>query len=133
MEIVRHRILTFKSVIGMGTYGDIPIERLLHINPKGARYAYYKFDAIDFAPEVKDAAGIRIEIPKPGHDWLKYVENEKILRGELTDEERIKQAAEMKHKRKVERTVLYHGNALGRHMSKGYLQGVNHGRNHFKK
>ena len=128
MEIVRHRILTMKSVLGIGRYDNIPIERLLLIEPNAVRYAYYRYEAIDFNDEVKKAADIRIEIPKPGCDWDKYVENARLIRSDLTEEERMHSAMHMKRRRRVENDALRAGNAMGRYMSKGYMQAVNHGR-----
>lgn len=128
MEIVTRRVLTMKSCIGIGRYDNIPIERLLLIEPNAVRYAYYKYEAIDFNEEVKKAADIRIEIPKPGCDWDKYVENARLLRGDLTEEERMHSAMSMKRRRRVENRALSAGNAKGRYMGKGYLQAVNHGR-----
>ena len=127
MEIVRHRILTMKSVLGIGRYNNIPIERLLLIEPNAVRYAYYKYEAIDFNDEVKKAADIRIEIPKPGCDWDKYVENARLIRADLTEEDRIHYAMAMRRKRRAENDALRVGNAKGRYMSKAYLQAVNHG------
>ena len=128
MEIVNHRILTEKSTIGIGRYDTIPIGRLLQIEPKGVRFAYYRYEAIDFTPEIKKAAGIRIEIPKPGCDQSKYYENERLLRQDMTDEERMKAAAVAGRWRRAQNCALKHGNALGRYMSKGYMQAVNTGR-----
>lgn len=133
MEIVNRRILTMRSKIGMGRYADIPIERVLDIAPNAVRYAYYRYDVIDFTAEVKEAAQIRIDIPKPGHDYDKYWENEQMIRGDLTDEERIKRAAMFRRGKRVTDSVLKHGNALGHYMSKGYLQAANHGRAKIKK
>ena len=133
MEIVTHRILTMQSKIGMGRYADETVERLLHIAPGAVRYAYYKMEPIDFTPEVKAAADIRVDIPKPGVSYEAYVLNSRMIREEMTDEERMKIAAHFRRRYKSENAAIKHSTALGRHMTKGYMQRANQGKQALKR
>lgn len=133
MEITTLRILTAKSQLKVGPYASLTVDKALGVDPKILRRAYYHFEPIDFTQEVKDAAGIRILIEKPGTSHGKYVENEILLRQDMTDEERMKTAAVAKRFRRAEEGALKHGNALGSYMSKGYMQNANLGRAKWKK
>lgn len=127
MEITTKRILTAKSQLKMGTYADLTVERALAVDPKIIRYAYYHFEPIDFVAEVKEAAGIRTEIQKPGVSHATFVENERALRADMTDEERMKTASVVGRRRRATAAATHQTRAFGAHMSKGYLQAVNHG------
>ena len=122
-----------KSRIGAGTYGQYPIEDVIGAHQESwVRYVYYNIEHIDFNDEVKKAAKILIDIPKPGIDREAGRENERrVKRGELekmTDLERIKRYQHiMRLKREQQRAVNW-SNFCGKQLSKEQMQAINQGK-----
>jgi len=121
-----------KSRLGIGKYPDTEVGRLLKVEPNAIRFAYYHFETIDFVDEVKEAAGIKIMIEKPGVDHEKYIENSRLLVSEMPDMERLKYISSVTRRRKIERSNRHSSEGVGTHMSKRYLQAVNHGKASYK-
>lgn len=79
--MITRRILTMRSKLGRGTYAGETVERLIAADmAKVIRSAYYNYEEIDFADDVKVAAGIFIAIAKPGTGRDKYLDNERMNR-----------------------------------------------------
>ncbi|MBR4131608.1 MAG: hypothetical protein IKT99_01400 [Oscillospiraceae bacterium] len=135
--IVTLRRCTMKSVIGFGKYPTSTIEQVLAADASSwIRQLYYTVETIDFTDEVKEAARIRVTIPKPGTSEDAWIENRAIvtaeLRAAMTEEERIRF---IMHKRKMERIktrAFRKADFFGSRLSKGQLQAVNHGRAYLK-
>lgn len=107
--MITRRVLTMRSVMGVGKYPNETVERLLRSdNAKYIRAAYYNFEQIDFVDEVKQAAGIYIEIPKPGTARHLFLTNEHKVwekrREELGDEEYMKEVAKARRMQKATKT-----------------------------
>lgn len=79
--MITRRILTMRSKLGRGTYAGETVERLIAADmAKAIRSAYYHYEEIDLADDVKAAAGIFITIAKPGTGRDKYIDNERMCR-----------------------------------------------------
>ena len=91
--------MTLKSSFNGGVWEGIPIRVLLG---RGQRYycvvSYYKYDTINYIPEVLELLGIteELQIPKPGSniDMLKQWKKVNHL-DDMTDDERIKFMAQI--------------------------------------
>lgn len=108
--MITRRVLTMRSVMGVGKFPNETVERLLQSdNAKYIRVAYYDFEQIDFVDEVKRAAGIYIEILKPGTARDMFLENEHLvwerLREELGDEKYMKEVAKARRQRAATETM----------------------------
>lgn len=131
--MITRRVLTMRSVMGVGKYPNETVERLLQSdNAKYIRAAYYNFEQIDFVDEVKRAAGIYIEIPKPGTARDLFLENEHLvwerLREELGDEAYMKKVAEVRKRqsaKKIRRRISGRLDGLG---TKAVRQAYNQGK-----
>jgi hypothetical protein len=81
-DTVSLRKLTFKSIIGFGSYKDLTVQDLCNLQRhKELLSIYYKLGRIDFVDEVKEylcITGKRL-IPKPGKDYTAY----KFFHGEI--------------------------------------------------
>ena len=135
--IVTLRRCTMKSVIGFGKYPTCTIEQVLAADASSwIRQLYYTVETIDFTDDVKEAAMIRVNIPKPGTSEDAWIENRAIITAELregmTEEERMHF---IMHKRKMERIqkrAYRKSDYFGSRLSKAQLQAVNHGRAYLK-
>lgn len=122
-----------KSRIGAGTYGQYPIEDVIGAHQESwVRYVYYNNQHIDFNEEVKKAAKILIDIPKPGIDREAGRENERrVRRGEteqMTDMERIKRYAHIMRLKRQQQKAVNLSNFYGKQVSKAQLRDVNQGK-----
>lgn len=104
--MITKRILTMKSKVGRGKYPDETVGRLLECDCTGyLRFVYYHFEEIDFTEEVKRAAGITIEIPKPGTSHEAYQQNERVgydkLKEEVGEERYMAIAARAKKDKRI--------------------------------
>ena len=127
------RVCTMKSRIGAGTHGNTPIETVIAANQESwVRYVYYNIEHIDFNDEVKKAAKILIDIPKPGIDREAGRENERrVRRGEteqMTDLERIKRFQHIMRLKRQQQKAVNLSNFYGKQISKAQLRDVNQGK-----
>lgn len=136
-DITTLRRLTMKSVLKVGKYPTLTVEHLLACDlASEIRRLYYSFGSIDFTDDVKEAAKIRVSIPKPGTSEDAWNECKRINSvekfGAMTDEERIKYIMAKRRSLKAKAVAEGHRDRLGRWASKAQLQAVNHGRAHWE-
>lgn len=99
MDIIRLRTMTLKSSFNGGVWEGVPIKTLLG---RGQRYycvvSYYKYDTINYTPDVLELLGIteEVQIPKPGAN-MEMLERWKEVNSldDMTDDERIKFMAQI--------------------------------------
>lgn len=75
MAIPIHRIMTFKSKLGSGKYGDYTIQELINLGRQAhILKAYFTITNVDFSIDVLCALKMDTwhQIPKPGSKWEKY-------------------------------------------------------------
>lgn len=131
--MITRRVLTMRSVMGVGKYPNETVERLLQSdNAKYIRAAYYNFEQIDFVDEVKRAAGIYIEIQKPGTARDLFLENEHLvwerLREALGDEAYMKEVARARKRQKATKTMKLISKRLDGLSIKAVRQAYNQGK-----
>lgn len=138
--MVTLRILTRKSRLGFGPYGNETIDLLL--NRKMHRYlrsVYYTYEAISFQDDILDEIGIIWRIDKPGSDTsliektnaAKEAKRVGHIKGLEQGSAEWKQAmgqrsrmnADKRHAERRKRAQTRHKE----HLTKGEMQAANHG------
>ena len=122
-----YRIMTEKSIIGFGKYGDMRIGDILKIDPTYIAWAYYNYPMVSFKDDILEALGCE-KISKPGiseETWKNW--KRKQWEG-LSQEEidaillRFRMAGKRVRKAKLAQAV--HNTTF----TKGQLQAMNHGK-----
>lgn len=132
--MVTLRILTRKSRIGVGTYANETVQKLLDLKKHRAlRRLYYRYEAITFQDDILDDIRAEIRIPKPGVDHeaegqVNDMMDLKILKAAKAKDgkERFTMTAAVKARKKDDR--IREANARrGSRLTKGRMQAANHG------
>lgn len=134
--MITKRILTMKSKVGRGKYPNEEIGRLIDCEcANWVRWVYYHYEDIDFIPEVKKAAGIVEEIPKPGVDNEAFLRNERGVYAKMKEE--LGELAYMVKVQRLKKTKRIadgcsRGIRLRDGFSKGRMARVNQGHGYIK-
>ncbi|MFM2392780.1 MAG: hypothetical protein RLZZ546_762 [Bacteroidota bacterium] len=77
------RVLTMKSKLGFGKYGDSIIESIIKLEKHGyLRWVYFNYSGIDFMPEILDIIQIPLEYrlvkPAKNSELLEFVNAQAI-------------------------------------------------------
>jgi len=130
MDVPLLRTLTYKSVLGFGSYGDMTIQQILDLkHTRYLRNIYFTCSKINFTPEILDQIFVPLSyrINKPGIDKEKLKKlNASIYahRSEKYNDNYKTMAHVYKNMRGFYKSVNISEN---RKFSKGNLQARNHG------
>lgn len=125
--VARYRIMTEKSVLGFGKYGDLPIGEIMKVDREYLVWTYFHFDKISYHERILGQLGCR-RIAKPGHDDRELREYNKARFDALTDDRKqIVRFSIANGKRKHAKSKLYQA-IDDTYYSKRQLQAINHGK-----
>ena len=129
MDVLRLRTMTLKSSFIGGKWDGVPMKTLLGMGRNERYYcvvSYYRYDTINFIPDVLKLLGIteEVQIPKPGHDMDMLQQWKKVnTLDDMTDQERIEFMSQIKSKSK--RRAKGHSKARNKGMKKSVLAARN--------
>lgn len=129
MDFTKLRVCTMKSKLGVGTYPNETIERIIGAQHfRELRRIYYNYANIDYTDDVKKAINLTHPIPKPGTSKEMEELNNCEMTANMHNESRVKMFAQEKKREKIKRMNKRIGDAL----SRGQMQAVNHGKMYYK-
>lgn len=131
--VALYRIMSEKSYLGFGKYGDLPVGDILKIDPEYIVWVYACKEKCSFSKEILEKLGVR-EVKKPGidpgalYEWKDKQEEgfteEQIMHGRMI-RNKGKKAQARANLIRVEKYNRVTG-------TKGALQAVNHGHRKLK-
>ena len=122
------RILTRKSKLGVGTYPNETVQKLLDMKMyRELRRIYYSYESISFQDDILDHIHLTHRIAKPGSDRSLIAVNDAEMDARLHGMARIKRDSHMGKLRRAEEAAMAQSRKFGNHLSKGRLAHINHG------
>lgn len=126
--VIKYRILTEKSILGVGRYKDLTVGDVLRYDPTYIPYAYYCIEKISFCDDILDLFNCE-RINKPGTDEDALKRWKRDFYESMSEDDRLKRIAHIRKKAKAIQnkriaTVNFYNN-----FSKARLTQANHGHN----